>query len=247
MSLRDKFITLHGRKPVLEALISGEDIVQLHISKKATGEIIQRIKKLGAEKGIKIEVVTENRIAALTRSGQHQGVAADVRAQRMQLLSNFLSQRNGRNHKTAVLLLDGIHNPANLGMILRSATAAGVDGIIVPRKGTASVNPVAIKASAGTAFKAPILRADTATNAVKELEVERFEIFALNSLGNNIFEAHLPERIALVLGNESSGISDDVFRFCHGTLSIPLRNKIESLNVAATAAVACYEIARRTS
>jgi len=247
MSLRDKFITLHGRKPVLEALISGEDVAQLHISKKATGEIIQKIKKIGAEKGIKLELVTENRIAALTKSGQHQGVAADVRAQRMQSLSNFLLQRNGRSHKTAVFLLDGIHNPANLGMILRSATAAGIDGIIVPEKGTASINPVAIKASAGTAFKAPILRVDNAANAVKQLGVERFEIFALSSAGDNIFKAHLPERIALVLGNESSGISDEVFRFCHGTLSIPLRNEIESLNVAATAAVACYEIARRAT
>jgi len=245
MSPRDKFLTLHGRKPVLEALRSGEEIAQLHISKKATGEIIQEIKRLGTEKGIKIELVTENRIAALSRSGQHQGIAADVRAQRMQALSNFLPQRNGVNHKTAVLLLDGIHNPANLGMILRSATAAGIDGVIVPEKGTASVNPVAIKASAGTAFKAPILRVDTAINAVNQLATERFEVFALSASGSNIFQAHLPERVALVLGNESSGISDDVLRFCHGTLSIPLHNRIESLNVAATAAVACYEIARR--
>ena len=132
-------------------------------------------------------------------------------------------------------------------MILRSATAAGIDGIIVPEKGTASINPVAIKASAGTAFKAPILRVDSAANAVKQLGVERFEIFALSSAGDNIFKAHLPERIALVLGNESSGRSEEVFRFCHGTLTIPLRKEIESLNVAATAAVACYEIARRAT
>ena len=130
-------------------------------------------------------------------------------------------------------------------MILRTATAAGMDGVIVPEKGTASVNPVAIKASAGTAFKSPILRVDTATNAANQLIAERFKVFALSSSGPNIFQTDLPERVALVLGNESSGISGEVLEFCTGMISIPLHNRIESLNVAATAAVACYEIARR--
>ena len=80
MSLRDRYLTLHGRKPVLEALMSGEEIAQLHISKKATGEVVQKIKQLAAENGVSVEIVSENRVAALTRSGQHQGVAADIRA-----------------------------------------------------------------------------------------------------------------------------------------------------------------------
>ena len=245
MSLRDRYLTLHGRKPVLEALMSGEEIAQLHISKKATGEVVQKIKQLAAENGVSVEIVSENRVAALTRSGQHQGVAADIRAKKMQALSSFLPQRNGRDHETVLLLLDGIHNPSNLGMILRTATAAGLDGIIVPEKGTASINPVAIKASAGTAFKAPILRVDSAFNAVNQLVNERFEILSLGMRGDNIFETDLPKRVVLVLGNETIGISKEVLSFCTRTISIPLQNGIESLNVAASAAVACYEIARR--
>ena len=245
MSLRDRYLTLHGRKPVLEALMSGEEIAQLHISKKATGEVVQKIKQLAAENGVSVEIVSENRVAALTRSGQHQGVAADIRAKKMQALSSFLPQRNGRDHETVLLLLDGIHNPSNLGMILRTATAAGLDGIIVPEKGTASINPVAIKASAGTAFKAPILRVDSAFNAVNQLVNERFEILSLGMRGDNIFKTDLPKRVVLVLGNETIGISKEVLSFCTRTISIPLQNGIESLNVAASAAVACYEIARR--
>ena len=245
MSLRDRYLTLHGRKPVLEALMSGEEIAQLHISKKATGEVVQKIKQLAAENGVSVEIVSENRVAALTRSGQHQGVAADIRAKKMQALSSFLPQRNGRDHETVLLLLDGIHNPSNLGMILRTATAAGLDGIVVPEKGTASINPVAIKASAGTAFKAPILRVDSAFNAVNQLVNERFEILSLGMRGDNIFKTDLPKRVVLVLGNETIGISKEVLSFCTRTISIPLQNGIESLNVAASAAVACYEIARR--
>ena len=71
----------------------------------------------------------------------------------MQSLPHFLSERNGRKHQTYVVVLDGVHNPANVGMIIRTVTAAGLDGIIIPDKGTANINPVAIKASAGTVSK----------------------------------------------------------------------------------------------
>ena len=111
---------------------------------------------------------SDNRINALARSGQHQGVAADIRAKRMQSLPSFLEQRTGRKYGSIVLVLDGIHNPANLGMILRSATAAGLDGVVVPDEGTAKIGAVAIKASAGVAFKAPILRIDNASMEILE-------------------------------------------------------------------------------
>ncbi len=245
MTLRDRYITLHGRKPVLEALRSDQTIDLLHISEKATGDIIQQIKTEAKRKGIKVEFVSENRIAALSRSGQHQGVAADVRAPHMQALSNFLSQRNGREYSTAVLLLDGVQNPSNLGMILRTAAAADIDGVIVPEKGTASINPVAIKASSGVAFNAPILRVDTAVHAVSTLLEERFQILGFSSSGENLFYTDIPERVVLVLGNETTGISKDVMEYCHHKVAIPVQNQVESLNVAISAAIACYEIVRR--
>ena len=94
--------------------MSGEEIAQLHISKKATGEVVQKIKQLAAENGVSVEIVSENRVAALTRSGQHQGVAADIRAKKMQALSSFLPQRNGRDHET-VLLLTKTMNHRSIG------------------------------------------------------------------------------------------------------------------------------------
>ena len=80
---------------------------------------------------------------------------------------------------------------------------------------------------------------------MNQLVSERFEILSLGMRGDNIFETELPKRVALVLGNETAGISKQVLSFCTRTISIPLQNGIESLNVAASAAVACYEIARR--
>ena len=246
MSNPYKYLVLHGRKPVHEALLEGQEIVCIHLSQKATGEIIQEIKSLANTKGIKVEITTENRISALSKSGQHQGIAADFKAQRMQSLPHFLSQRNGRKYQTYVVVLDGVHNPANVGMIIRTVTAAGLDGIVVPDKGTANINPVAIKASAGTVFKAPILRVDTTDNAIDQLIENRFEIFGLETSGESIYQVELPERMALVLGNESSGLNKETIGKLSKTIAIPLANNIESLNVAASAAIASYEIVRRS-
>ena len=246
MSSPYKYLVLHGRKPVHEALLEGLEIACIHLSQKANGDIIQEIKSLANAKGIKIEITTDNRISALSKSGQHQGIAADLKAQRMQSLPHFLSERNGRKHQTYVVVLDGVHNPANVGMIIRTVTAAGLDGIIVPDKGTANINPVAIKASAGTVFKAPIVRVDTASNAIDQLIENRFEILGLETSGENIYQIELPERMALVLGNETSGLSGETVKKLTKTISIPLANNIESLNVAASAAIASYEIVRRS-
>jgi 23S rRNA (guanosine2251-2'-O)-methyltransferase len=245
MSLRDQYLIVHGRKPVLEALNTGYEIELIHMSSRASGEAINAIEEIARDRGVKVEHVSENRINALTRSGQHQGVAADVRAHRMQSLSNFLEQRTGRSYSTAVLVLDGIHNPANLGMILRSATAAGIDGVIVPDKGTASVGAVAIKASAGVAFKAPILRIDNALNAIVQLEEKRFEIVAVDSGGENVFTAEFSDRVALVFGNETVGITPEIDELCSRTVSLPLHNEVESLNVAMAASIISYEITGR--
>ena len=241
-----KYLVLHGRKPVHEALLEGLEIACIHLSQKANGDIIQEIKSLANAKGIKIEITTDNRISALSKSGQHQGIAADLKAQRMQSLPHFLSERNGRKHQTYVVVLDGVHNPANVGMIIRTVTAAGLDGIIIPDKGTANINPVAIKASAGTVFKAPIVRVDTASNAIDQLIENRFEILGLETSGESIYQVELPERMALVLGNETSGLNKETVEKLSKIISIPLANNIESLNVAASAAIASYEIVRRS-
>ena len=245
MGFQEKVLVIHGRKPVLEALNSSQEVVRVHISSRAAGKIVTEIENLARSIGIPVERVSDNRINALARSGQHQGVAADIRAKRMQSLPSFLEQRTGRNYGSMVLVLDGIHNPANLGMILRSATAAGLDGVVVPDEGTAKIGAVAIKASAGVAFKAPILRIDNALNAVTLLRDARFDIVALDSGGESALKADYSDRIALVLGNETTGIQKEVMDICEQIFSLPLHNGVESLNVAATAAVVSYILSSR--
>ena len=120
-----------------------------------------------------------------------------------------------------------------------------LDGVVVPDEGTAKIGAVAIKASAGVAFKAPILRIDNALNAVTLLRGARFDIVALDSGGESALKADYSDRIALVLGNETTGIQKEVLDICERTFSLPLYNGVESLNVAATAAVVSYILSSR--
>jgi len=245
-SPRTRHLTVYGRKPVLEALQSDLVVARVHMVDGARGDSIAEILDAARRRGVTVERTSEHRISAIARNGRHhQGVVADVAAPRMATLGAFLEQRTGRNHATTVLVLDQIHNPANVGMILRTAAAAGLDGIVVPDAGTAEIGPVAIKASAGVAFAAPILRVDRAEYAVNQLLDARFEVVAVDAGGELLFDAPLGDRVALVLGNETTGLSGEVRERCDRTVSLPLAAGVESLNVAAAAAVVCYELVRR--
>ncbi len=145
-----------------------------------------------------------------------------------------------------MLVLDGLTTPANVGMILRTATAAGLDGIVVPRRGVASIDPLVVKASAGVAFRAPILKAFTAGEAVAALKQRGFHVVGLDADGDDdLFTAHLPEPVAFVLGSETAGLSPDVADLVDTWVSIPMAAGVESLNVAAAGAVVCFELVRR--
>lgn len=245
-SPRERYLTIHGRKPVLEALEAGVAVARIHLADNAGGDVVDRLLAAAKARGVQVQRASPKRVSSISRNPkQDQGVVADVAAPRMQTLMAFLEQRTGRHHATTVLVLDGIHNPANLGMILRSATAAGLDGIVVPDAGTAEIGPLVVKASAGVAFHAPILRIDRAEYALAQLTDDRFEVVAVDAGGPALFDAEFGERVALVLGNESTGIGPDAREYCSTTVSLPLHNGVESLNVAAAAAVVSYEIARR--
>jgi 23S rRNA (guanosine2251-2'-O)-methyltransferase len=158
----------------------------------------------------------------------------------MARLEEFLDRRGRR--PTTVFLLDGVTNPSNVGMILRSATAAGIDGVVLPRAGTPHVGPLVIKASAGVAFEAPILNAMSAAEAARLLREHGFTVYGLTAQARrSLFHTDLAPRAALVLGGETHGVTISTDR----QLRIPMRGGVESLNVAVTASVVAFELARR--
>jgi 23S rRNA (guanosine2251-2'-O)-methyltransferase len=231
---------------VVEALTQGLPVAKIHLADAAHGPEIDTIRRLARAAGVEVEQVTEARVTAIARTARHhQGVVADVEAARMSPLESFLQQRTGRRYATRVLVLDRVHNPSNVGMILRVAVAADLDGVVVPEVGTAEIGAVAIKASAGIAFRAPILRVGTAEDAVERLRAARFSVVGLTSGAPDLWDSHLPERAAFVLGNETDGLSPGVAERCTSLVSVPLANEVESLNVATAASVLAFELVRR--
>ena len=244
ISPKDRFVTVYGRKPVLEALddtsLSVDKVV---LADTARGPAAREIIDAARSRGVEVQRATAQRVKVLAGNGkQDQGVLADVVAPRMKPLALALEEDSLRS----VLVLDGITTPANVGMILRTATAAGIDGIVVPRRGVASIDPLVVKASAGVAFRAPVLRCGTAAEASALLRAHGFPLHALDShASDTIYSAKFTERAAFVLGSETSGITDDVRPHITSWLSIPMASGVESLNVASAAAVLCFELVRR--
>ena len=240
-SPKDRFVTVFGRKPVLEALADG----RLEVDKVVLADNARapEIVAAAAERGVRVERASAHRVKVLAGNGkQDQGVLADVVAPRMRRLSDALSD----SQLASVLVLDGITTPANVGMILRTATAAGIGGIVVPRRGVASIDPLVVKASAGVAFHAPVLRCYTAEEAAAALRAAGYPLFALDGAARtSIFDAELPRRAAFVLGGETAGVSAAVRQHVSGLVSIPMSGGVESLNVASAAAVLCFELVRR--
>src|SRR6185436_1843946 len=214
----------------------------------ARGEPIRAILAAARDRGVPVQRASAHRVKVLAGNGRHdQGVLADVVAPRMQPVDEFLAKLNSQglgNDPAAVLVLDRVTNPANVGMVLRSATAAGLDGVLLPRRGAPAIDPLVVKASAGVAFRAPVLRASTAEDGCVALRDGGFTVLGLDASGESLLEAELPRRVALVLGNETDGLSPAVRELCDGVLAIPMEGGVESLNVASAGAVAAFELRR---
>lgn len=244
---REVFITVYGRKPVLEALTDRALTVdKVLVAEQARGPALQEILDAAAARDIPVQRVSAHRVKVLAGNGRHdQGVLADVVAPRMCPLADAVARLRGT---AAVIVLDAVTNPANVGMILRTATAAGLDGVVLPRRGVPAISPLVIKASAGVAFHAPVLRAATAEQACQVLRGAGFAVLGLAGTApraTSLFDDALPRRVAYVLGNETSGICPAVAAALTGWVRIPMTGGVESLNVASAAAVVSFEWARR--
>jgi 23S rRNA (guanosine2251-2'-O)-methyltransferase len=246
VSPKDAFITVYGRKPVLEALSDPALAVdKVLLAEGSRGDSVREIEQAARRRGVTVSRVSAHRVKVLAGNGRHdQGVLADVVAPRMAPVASFVADL-GSLRPASVLVLDRVTNPSNVGMILRTATGAGLDGVLLPRRGVPAIDPLVIKASAGVAFSAPVLRSGTVEEGLAVLRDAGFGLFGLDAGGSSLFSSDLPSRVALVLGNETDGLSSSVRSLLDDTLSIPLLNGVESLNVASAAAVAAYDLHRR--
>jgi len=234
----DSLITLYGRNVAVEILRDEKvKIHKLHLSKSnRVDETIEEILALAEARGIEVKYHTKDSLSRISKnSAQDQGVALDVEAQNYRNAKN-IAQDFPQNFR--LLALDGINNPQNLGMIVRSAAASKVDGIILPKKNSTKLSPLVMKASAGTLFKIPIYYCETLSDV---LPLENTSVITLSSHAHDdIHSLQIPARAVFVLGNESEGVSDEIEALSTSRVSIPMHRGVESLNVAITAGIVCF-------
>ena len=247
-SPRDRFITIYGRVAVMEALDDERVAVdKVLVARNAHGDTIESILATARARRVHVERTTAERVTRISRNGRHdQGVVADVTAPGVVEIDEWLSSLSP-DAAAPVVVLDGLTNPANVGMIIRVVTAAGMSATVLPRFGAPDLGPLVVKASAGTVFRASVVRAQTTSEAIDALATAGFEIVGLRGGSSvpSLYGEHFAARVAFVLGNESDGVSPDVAGRVVRWVAIPMEGDVESLNVATAAAVVAYELARR--
>jgi 23S rRNA (guanosine2251-2'-O)-methyltransferase len=244
-SFFNRLITVYGRKPVLEILSdSSLEIFRLHLAESNRGGgIVEQIKALAEQRKIEICYHSREQLARISRnSKQDQGVACDIHCQGYEPYEQALEQLPVPAQRP-LIALDGITNPQNLGMIIRSVTASPAHGLLLPSKGCADIGPLVIKASAGTLFKGNILRCDSLASALKAFKQKGFEICTLSShQATPLTEFKPTAPVIYVLGNETEGVSKEIAALSDHRVGIPMANGVESLNVAINSALIAFKI-----
>jgi len=236
---------IFGIRAIIEAIKSGKEIESLYIQRGLTGGIILELRSLLTEYDLGFQLVPVEKLNRLTPKN-HQGAVAFISPITYEKIENVIPGIYERGEVPLILLLDGITDVRNFGAIARTAECAGVHALIVPSKGSAQINPDAVKTSAGALFKIPVCRHDSLIKTAKFLQESGLQLVACTEKTND--SLYLPDYTvptALILGSEENGISIDLMRISDHLAKIPMFGEIESLNVAVSAGVLLYEAIRQ--
>lgn len=238
-------IYIYGRKPVEEALLSRPEKIEKIFVKDSLYSSFHKVKELASFNRVPVVKVPSQKLFDLVGKVNDQGIVALLsRIEYLEFFDWLLDVDLEDN--PCLFLLDGIEDPHNFGAILRSAAAANVYGIIVPKHGQAPVNATVHKTSAGTAGKIPIIRVNNTTQALVDLKNAGFWVTALDASGDKtIWDMDYNRPLIFVLGNEGKGISPAILKKCDIKMAIPMENEVESLNVSVSASLVAYEIKRK--
>ena len=237
---------VEGRNSVLELLESGRDINKIFVQTGEKHGSINKIIALAKEKKVLINEISKEKINQMALSENHQGVIAIVPPFNYCEIDDILFEANTRQEDPFVVLLDGIEDPHNLGSIIRTAETAGVHGIIIPKRRAASVNSTVNKVSSGAVEHMKIARVNNLVETIKYLKDQGLWICGTDiNTKTYYYDQDLTGPIAIVIGNEGSGISRLVKENCDFLVKIPMKGKITSLNASVSAGIIIYEAVKQ--
>lgn len=231
---------IYGRNAVTEALLSQSGIDTIFILKTAGG--MGKILALAKEQDVVVKETGEEKLRALTGPNvKHGGVAAIMAAAEYSTIEEILDAAAQKNLPPFIIAADGIQDPHNLGAIIRTAEAAGADGVIITKRRSASLTSTVYKTSAGAASWIKVARVSSLAQALGELKKHNIWIYGAEADGTPFHKAKMDGGCCIVIGSEGNGLSRLVRETCDQVLSIDMYGHVNSLNASVSAGILIYE------
>ncbi|WP_237487877.1 23S rRNA (guanosine(2251)-2'-O)-methyltransferase RlmB [Hufsiella arboris] len=234
-----------GIRAVIEAIKSGKELESIFVQRSLSGGLFLELRQLLKEHELPHQAVPIEKLNRLTAKN-HQGVVAFISPIIYQKIEDIIPQIYEKGETPLILMLDGVTDVRNFGAIARTAECAGVHAIVVPSKGSAQVNPDAIKTSAGALYKIPVCRHENLQKTARFLQESGLQLVACTEKTNDyLYSPDYTMPSVIIMGSEESGISNELIRIADHLAKIPMAGEIESLNVSVSAGVIIYEAVRQ--
>jgi 23S rRNA (guanosine2251-2'-O)-methyltransferase len=236
---------LYGINTVTEALRArGRAFEWVGVAKERHDIRLQRVIEQCRKSGVPVRVLPRVELDRMAGNAGHQGLVAVTSAKQYSNLDDLVAARRGEH--SLIVVLDGVEDPHNLGAILRTADAAGADGVIIPERRAAGVTGTVAKTSAGASEHLPVAKVTNISRALEELKSKELWIVGLDERGAQTYDAvDYKMHCAIVLGAEGKGLHDLVRKHCDFLVSVPMLGKVPSLNVSVAAGVVLFEVVRQ--
>ncbi len=236
---------IFGIRAVIEAIQADKEIDKILIRRDLQSNLSRELFEVLKGRSIPVQRVPGERLDRLTRKN-HQGVIAFMAAVTYQHLEDLIPFIYEQGKDPFILLLDGVTDVRNFGAIARTCECAGVDAIVIPAKGSVTVNADAIKTSAGALHSLPVCKEKSITQAIRFLQASGVKVYAASEKAHaNYTDIAYNGPTAIVMGAEDTGVATDNLRICDEMIKIPLFGNIESLNVSVASSILIYEVVRQ--
>lgn len=236
---------LYGIRAVLEAIEANKSLEKIFLQKGLKGDLYFKLEKKIKEKNLSFSYVPIEKLNRLTINN-HQGVVATISPISFFDLDELVTTVKNNKKDPIFIVLDQLSDVRNFGAIIRTAECTGVDGIIIPKSGSAPINGDTIKTSAGAVFNIPICKVDHIKDAIYYFNTsDIITVAATEKTENSIYDINFKKGCAIIMGSEGKGVSPSVLKIVDKKAKLPMYGKIASLNVSVACGVFLYEMVRQ--
>lgn len=234
-----------GIRAVIEAIQADKEIDKILVKRDLQGELSKELFDILRGREISVQRVPGERLDRVTRKN-HQGVIAFMSAVTYQRLEDIIPFAYEQGKSPFIVLLDGVTDVRNFGAIARTCECAGVDAIVIPARGSVTVNADAMKTSAGALHVLPVCKEKSITQAIRFLQESGVKVYAASEkAADNYTDVKYEGPVAIVMGAEDTGVSMENLRICDSMVKIPQFGTIGSLNVSVASSILVYEVVRQ--